>query len=334
MNHITAAPVTAHLDTLIEKLVSYSNDILAPGDFHERLAPAIKNYSELLFSLTGLSLDGTSVRANIYTDHGKAIGPLWAAFCVNEILRTQRFCRGLYKAVADKLQQNDTRPVHVVYAGTGPFATLALPVIMQFKASQLQFTLLEINPESYDTLTNLLKTLHLEEYIKSIELCDAITWKAPHDEVDIVLSETMNRALIKEPQINIMLNMASQLPDTVTYIPQEISVGLAIKSPGALTHLTGLYSFNRAGYQKIINRSAGQSHWIFDTKTVNYQPTENGRLMYTTDITVYGDEKLGHEECSLNIPLKVKPEMPVHAAVLEFTYHDGQTPGFVYSVIE
>jgi len=318
--------------SLKERLAELSTDILAPGDFHERLAPAIREYSELMFDLTCISENQNEGLHDIFTDHGRAIGILRAGLCINEPIRTQRFCRGLYQAVADKLQQNGNRPVHVVYAGTGPFATLALPVIMQFKATELQFTLLEINNESHNTLKELIKTLNIGAYVRRLELCDAITWKAPNEDVDIVISETMNRALIKEPQINIMLNMVSQLPDTVTYIPQAISVDIAINSK-SLTHLSRLYTFNKESYQKIITQSTGRSRWIFDTTRVNYSPIHIGKLVYTTDIVVYANESLTRTDCSLNMLKKIKTELPLHEAILEFKYQDGLNPGFDCTVI-
>lgn len=330
---ITDNLIIEDLATLKEKLAAISLDILTPGDFHDRLAPAIRNYSEMLFGLTQLQPNHTQAREHIYTPHGKAIGTFWAAFCTNELIRTQRFCRGLYKAVTHKLQQNSNSPVHVVYAGTGPFAALALPVIMQFKPSQLQFTLLEINPESYNTLTWLLKTLGLEAYIKSFELCDAITWKVPNEDVDIVISETMNRALIKEPQINIMLNMVSQLPDAVIYIPQAISVDLAINQHNKSTRLNRLYTFNKESYQKIIAQSTGRSHWVFDATQVNYSPHGIGKLVYIADIIVYADETLTGTDCSLNMPHRIRTELPQQEAILEFKYQDGLIPGFEFTVI-
>lgn len=326
---VNDTPIINDPAILKEKLTALSADILAPGDSHDKLAPAIREYSELMFDLTGVTENQDKGLQDISTNHGRAIGILRAALCTNELYRTQRFCRGLYQAVADKLKQNNTRPVHVVYAGTGPFATLALPVIMQFKPSQLQFTLLEINNESYTVLKQLLKTLDIEAFIRSFELCDAITWKAPDEDIDIVLSETMNKALIKEPQVNIMLNMVSQLPAVVTYIPEAISVGLAIENyEGPRIHLAELYNFNYNTYLKIIAQSAGQPHWVFDTTTINYSPAFNN-LIYTTDITVYANEKLTGANCSLNLPHKLKLQLPAHVNALQFTYHDGQNPGFI-----
>jgi len=327
-------PLTGNPCTLKKTLAQISADILAKGDFHERLAPAVSEYSNLMFGLTGVNAEQSEGLADIHTGHGKAIGIFRAGFCINELFRTQRFCRGLYNAVNDKLQQHPNRAVHVVYAGTGPFATLALPVMMQFEPSQLQFTLLEINPESYDTLRDVLQQLNLEAYVKRLELCNAINWKVPGEDIDIVISETMNRALIKEPQINIMLNMVSQLGNKVIYIPQEITINLAWqKNDLSFTPISELYSFNLDSYTRIIAQSAGKPNWIFDTTTVNYQPAENAGLAYSTDVTVYKDDKLTGTDCSLNLLQKVKPQ-PQQPAVLQFTYHDGEVPGFVYQIAD
>jgi len=328
-------PITGDAHTLKKTLTQISADILTEGDFHERLAPAVTAYSELMFGLTGVNNDQPEGLSDIHTGHGRAIGIFKAAFCINEPVRVQRFCRGLYKAVSDRLKQNLARPVHVVYAGTGPFAALAIPVMMQFSPSQLQFTLLEINSVSYSIVQKVLKDLELETYVKCFELCNAITWKVPDEDIDIVISETMNYALLKEPQINIMLNMVSQLGDKVTYIPQNISVLLAFdRGRDSLTPVGDLYNFNIETYQKIIAQSAGQSKWLFDTTTLNYQPLTGGRPVYTTSVTVYNEDKLTGDDCSLNLRQPVRPKLPDKPSVLQFTYQDGESPGFIYNIIE
>jgi len=328
-------PITSHVNTLKKALAQISADILTEGDFHEKLAPAVNEYSNLMFSLTDVNAEQPEGLPDIHTGHGRAIGVFKAAFCINEPIRVQRFCRGLHKAVSDKLKLNPGRPVHVIYAGTGPFAALAIPVIMQFSPSQLQFTLLEINSVSYSILQKVLKELELTAYVKRFELCNAITWKVPDEAIDIVISETMNYALLKEPQINIMLNMISQLGDRVTYIPQNISVQLAIdRGRDSLMPIGDLYNFNIETYQKIIAQSAGQPKWLFDTTTLNYQPVAEGRPVYTTSITVYNEDKLTGGDCSLNLRQPIRPKLPNTASLLQFTYQDGESPGFIYNIVE
>ncbi|OCX54163.1 hypothetical protein BEL04_07810 [Mucilaginibacter sp. PPCGB 2223] len=327
--------VTGDLYTIKKTLAAISTDILAEGDFHERLAPAVKQYSELMFGLTGITENQSEHLQDIITSHGRAIAAVKAGFCIKEPIRVQRFCRGLYKAVVDRLKQEPNRPVHVVYAGTGPFAALALPVMMQFKSSQLQFTLLEINEVSYNALRKVLKDLELDTYVKRFELCDAITWRVPDERIDIVISETMNYALMKEPQINIMLNMVSQLGDKVIYIPQDIGVQLTIDNGrDSLTRVADLYNFNIEAYQKIIAQSVNHNGWLFDATAVDYQPEAKGRPVYTTSIIVYNEDKLTGHDCSLNLHQPVRPALPDEACTLLFTYQDGERPGFVYQTAD
>jgi len=332
-NDLTARDAITALKELLPAL---SADILAPGDFHERLAPAISQYSALLFKATNITTDEPATRENVITTYGKAIGTLWAGMCVDQPMRTQRFCRGLYKAIADRLAQNPGGLVHVVYAGTGPFAALALPVMMQFEPGQLQFTLLEINNQSYAILKRLLNALGLDSYVRRIELCDATQWKAPDEDIDIVISETMNKALIKEPQVCIMLNMAKQLPPAVTYIPTEIKVNVAwFKNyQTEPTPLIQLCNFNRESYLKIVERCASEPDWIFEPVIFNYTPIDGGRLVYTTDITVYRDEKLGYNDCSLNLIEKIRSPVPTQPALLQFKYGFNPSPGFACTVLQ
>jgi ubiquinone/menaquinone biosynthesis C-methylase UbiE len=314
---------------LKEDLRKLGADILAPGDFHDRLAPAVMTYADILFGLTGI--DGSDDnREHISTGHGRAIGTIWAALCIRQVIRTQRFCRGLHQAICDVLAKQPLRAVHVIYAGTGPFATLALPVMLQFKPEEVQFTLLEINTESITQLRLVLQKLDVEAYVRCVELCDATQWKVPDEQVDIVISETMERALQTEPQVDIMLNMVKQLPAGVIYIPEEISVGLAFKKRGGdkIEQKTNLYSFNKVEYQDIIKRSAGKPAWVFDKTAYNYTPVEDKHLVYTTDIKVYGANELHYPDCSLNFFQKVKPELTAHPATIRFQYQDGEMPGF------
>ena len=48
--------------------------------------------------------------------------------CVDDIMRTRRFVRGVYHAMADMLNAREGK-INLLYAGTGPFAMLVLPSI-------------------------------------------------------------------------------------------------------------------------------------------------------------------------------------------------------------
>ncbi|GGE67830.1 hypothetical protein EV200_108196 [Pedobacter psychrotolerans] len=313
---------------LKDKLINISHDLLLPQDFHNKLAPAITSYTELLFELGEIKHDEISDRTHIQSKFGSAIGTFWAANCVKEVLRTQRFVRGLHLAIKDKLLHKDG-PIHVLYAGTGPFATLALPVMVQFSPAEVQFTLLEINENSYNKLVDVINAFDLNSYVKAIEIVDATSYVLPDDCVDIVISETLNRALITEPQVFIMLNLASQLGEDVIYLPEEITVNLCVKrrNENKPTKLKTLINFNVDKMKEIIDRSENLE-WTFDEIKVNIKNIDPADLYYSTELKVYRDNFLGYEDSSLNLLEKVKLEHQKGDDLI-FKYAAAVKPGFV-----
>jgi predicted RNA methylase len=286
------------------RLLQYSLGILRPEDFHDQLAPAVIGYSDLLSEC--FVIDVERGREHIKTAHGNAIGSFWAARCIREIFRTQRFSRGLYTAVSGALIRHK-KTVHVLYAGTGPFATLALPVMMMFKPEDVQFTFLEINPESIDILKKVIDSLDLHAYVKDIHQCDASVWDVSSTGVDIVISETMNKSLSVEPQVAIMLNLASQLPQETVFLPEEIKVSLCKwnqrdKEPEKLAELI---SFNKALMYSII-KSSSDRNWVFTDQQIQVSLLENEKLYFMTEILVNEGNILNLNDSSLNLLEKVK----------------------------
>ncbi|BAV06462.1 hypothetical protein SAMN05421788_107123 [Filimonas lacunae] len=305
----------------------FSKAMLKPGDFHEELAPAVMGLSDLLEANFGL-VDDDSKRAHIKTAYGNAIGTFWAAKCSREVLRTQRFARALYGAVSEVLSLHK-KTVHVLYAGTGPFATLALPAMMMFKPDEVQFTFLEINPESIEILKQVIDALELHAYIKDIHQCDATLWNVPSSEIDIVISETMYKALKVEPQVAIMLNLASQLPKETIFLPEEITVSLS-KWPSFKEEpemLAELMRFNKSLMYSIISNSSGRN-WVFEDRPVQVNLSEKEQLYYTTDIRVSEGNELNWNESSLNLPEKAIVADKSGIRNMNCQYYLQDVPGF------
>lgn len=313
-------------EALKTALQKFSKAILKPEGFHDELAPAVMGYSELL--TTNFNVEEESNREHIKTAYGNAIGTFWAARCAREIFRTQRFSRGLYKAVTDLLKQH-TKTVHVLYAGTGPFATLALPVMMQFSPEEVQFTLLEINPGSIEIVKQVIDTFGLQAYIKDIHQCDATLWEVTSPDIDIVISETMYTALKTEPQVAIMLNLASQLPAETIFLPEEIKVSLSrwnnkSQKPEPLAELI---CFDKAQMYSIINHSTDRN-WVFPDQQIQLTLAENEQLYYTTDVRINEGNILTWNESSLNNPEKVKLTGKTGERNLICQYSLEDRPGF------
>lgn len=286
------------------RLLQYGKEIFRPADFHDQLAPAVMGYSDLLS--THFVIDKERGQKHIKTPNGNAIGSIWAAQCGREVFRTQRFSRGLSAAISAALNKGK-KPVHVLYAGTGPFATLALPAMLVFKPEEVQFTFLEINGESIGILNQVIETLDLHAYVKDIHQCDASVWELPSRDVDIVISETMYKGLSAEPQVAIMLNLASQLPRETVFLPEEIKVSLCKwnQRDEAPQLLTELISFDKECMYAIIKNSS-DGHWEFDHLQIQVNLSEDEQLYLTTDIRVNEGNTLHLNDSSLNLPAKVK----------------------------
>lgn len=319
-------PLLKSKEELRALLLQFSKAIIRPESFHEELAPAIMGCSDLLTTHFALREEGA--RTHIKTAYGNAIGTFWAARCTREVLRTQRFSRALYTAIANALSLHK-KPVHVLYAGTGPYATLALPAMMLFTPDEVQFTFLEINPESIEVLNQVIDTLELHAYVQEIHQCDATQWQVPNPAIDIVISETMYKALKAEPQVAIMLNLASQLPADTVFLPEEINVSLSKwnNKDSEPEKLAELIRFNKAFMQSVIH-NCPDKNWVFHKKPVQVNLREDEQLYYTTDIRVSEGNDLTWNESSLNLPEKVKIADTKGIRNLYCQYHLPGTPGF------
>lgn len=312
--------------TLKKNILSISKDILIEADFHDKLAPSILKYHHLLCQTAAIDPTGVSDREHIQTSKGNAIGSFWASNCVKEIFRTQRFIKALAQAIRD-LHHQGQQTVHILYAGTGPFAALALPIMLTFDPSQVQFTLLEINQNSYDKLQALLEQLDLMPYVRRMELADATEYQIKDKDITIILSETMNLALFKEPYVSIMLNLGPQLGKEVIYIPQEVKVTLCKRdSTNSLKQIKKLLQFDG---QYIRDKVKTSDHWEFQITGVEVDLKTNEQLSYLTEITIYKEFKLGLNDSSLTLLKSIKTFEKTGKLQLDFQYQVSENPGFV-----
>ncbi len=223
---------TADFFTSLGTLRDLAREIVSPTRDRDSLNPEAVALSRLLEQLTGLtpetqpllSADETS------TGSGLAISPIKAALCAREPLRTVTFIRGLAAAIDQARVSHGT--VRVLYAGCGPFATLALPLMTLLDARQVRFTLLDIHSASLDSARRLIDSLGLQALVADYVLADACTLQLdaaalPH----VIVSETMNAALRSEPQVAIMRHLAMQAPQALL-VPQSITVEACLLRPG------------------------------------------------------------------------------------------------------
>ena len=155
---------------------------------------------------------------------GLAISPTQAAMCASEFQRTTTFLRGLHDAIADAVVLKSPDPVRVLYAGSGPYATLAVPLMTVFPPEKVRFTVLDMHAVSIESAKSVVSRLGLDRSVESYVLADACKYTIPGDAIpDILLCETMSTALEREPQVAIMRHLLGQAPDAVI-VPESVRV--------------------------------------------------------------------------------------------------------------
>jgi hypothetical protein len=245
----------------------------------------------------------------------------------------------------------------VLYAGCGPFATLALPLTTEFTAEQVQFTLLDIHRRSLDAARLIVETLGVSAYVLDYIECDAASYRcagvdAPH----IVLTETMQKALEKEPHVAITCNLAPQLREGGILIPQKILLNACLadvsKEFAAMTaddsnSLPQEPRRARINLGKVFELTADSSRQIRDRATTNGHhgacasrrsplvklsapqlADGNYQLMILTEITIFDSISLGDYDCGLTYPTIIQELGSIGSQQqLEFCYVMGENPG-------
>ncbi|MBF0613262.1 MAG: hypothetical protein G8345_21145 [Magnetococcales bacterium] len=259
---------------------------------------------------------------------GKAISLQGAARCLWEFVRTSRFLQGVEAALRAAQQRFPGQRIRLLEAGCGPFALLALPLALKFEPSQVGFTLLDIHPHSLEAAKTIVTTLGLQDYVDAYVQADATTWTCPdHLRPHVMVSETMQNALKKEPQVAITRNLAHQCVPGGYFLPEKVRVDFCL-----LYWITdeGEVPFQRTQpvatlYELRPDNPHDPLHGQF---TLPDPLPERVRPGLCTHIQVFGDYCLEENQCSLTLPLKVKGLELQAGGIIHHEYIMGEVPGF------
>ncbi|WP_340064327.1 hypothetical protein [Ascidiimonas aurantiaca] len=293
-----------------EKLNNITATLLKEGIDFKELESAIRAYMAMLLELSGLDLYDEPNRENIYLNNGVALGTSWAALCVEDLVRTKQLIRGIANAVKD-IKSRKKDPIHILYAGSGPFATLVLPILSRYSEKELQVTLIEIHPVSAINAVKVIKQLGFENHIKNVIQEDATTYQFNENtDFDIIVCETMQHALVREQQVPIMLNLIPQLKNDIQIIPQSVQVDLGLLNTSTevakdKSHETiaTLMKFDR---HFIMNALQNQNDSAFLMEKTIALPKNRlkhyDKIVLLTRLEVYGDIVIEHDQSGLTIP--------------------------------
>ena len=155
------------------------------------------------------------------TNAGTAISPMMAAMCLDDFARTVQFIRGVHEAIVDQRRKHAERPVRILYAGCGPWSTLAVPLMSLFTAEEARFTLIDIHAESIRSAERVVRLLELTDRVQAFVIGDAVTFKMDAAaKPDVIVIEMLRAALDAEPQVAVAMNLTGQASRAVL-IPEK-----------------------------------------------------------------------------------------------------------------
>jgi hypothetical protein len=276
------------------------------------------------------------------TSNGLALSPSMAAMCADDPVRTIEFIRGTQAAIMDIREQYPDRPARILYAGCGPYATLAIPLMTIFSPQEAVFTLLDIHPESIESVIYIAETLGLTDSIAHNETMDAGTYHIDPDQPpDIILLEIMQACLAAEPQVAITRHLLLQAPDAIL-IPEEVRIDFVLADPSHEFGLDGrarnadelqrdrilvapVFVVNREtvnSWKSIRgNRLPGSAARLPDPVEQRYQP------MLFTNMRVYQNHVLKEYDSGLTCPRLFTSNAAIQAGdTIQFHYELGRQP--------
>jgi hypothetical protein len=344
-------------DVYFSELKQITDELLFqdhPGKLRET---AIRLYS-LFTRITGIdrNSDLPEDSYDTFLSNGKALALNNAATCVLDYARTSKFLKGIYAAVNEARERFPGLPIMILYAGCGPFATLAIPLATQFSAGQIQFTLLDINLKSLESARHAFQAFGLGGYVRDYVQGDATSYVYdPPGSPHMIITETMQRALEKEPQVAITANLAPQLCQGGILIPEKINVDAylcdlskeftmlpcgsdeadssleADRTRINLGRVFELTAENANGLLLTGGKDSLSGETRFPAIVIDIPAGINERLdlMLFTKVTVFDSVVLGDYESGITHPVVLRDiGRDGQRARIEVWYSLGRTPGF------
>lgn len=278
-----------------------------------------------------------------YTEKGEVVSPEEAALCSTEPLRNARFLQGVRAAVHQAMERFPQEPVRLLYAGTGPFGTLVLPLLHLFAPERLQVLFLDYHQASLDTLRALVRTLELEPYVIDYLQADAATYRVPEEApFHVMVSETMKAGLYREMQVPIMLNLVPQLAPGGSFVPREIRIDARaakhqrVPKPGLkqccfigkseeMTPIGPVFSIGQENAGMLA--ASLDREGTLPAETLPF-PDGTSRVALFTEIILFPGIELAYGQCSLTMAAPMPLcEQPESSRKVEFLYKLGEEPG-------
>ncbi|MEP3889698.1 MAG: nicotianamine synthase family protein [Hellea sp.] len=257
----------------------------------------------------------------VLTPQGLAISPVMAAMCLEDYYRTIIYLRGLNAAIVDLKTQHPTRPLRVLYAGTGPYAILAIPLMSVHSSDCVRFELLDINAVSLDAVRSIVTQLGFTESVTAYHQMDAMQYK--HNEAaspDIIIAEIMLAGLEKEPQVAVTRALTTQMPEAL-FLPQSINISAVTDNP---RHVLGpVFQFDSEMFSETVSQEG-----TLPAATLEIPESAKGHILLETRVKVYQGYELKPYDSGLTSP-RILPVDYDPGETLKLVYQMGEKPGLI-----
>jgi len=312
------------------------------GDDDDRCRTAVAFLERLFRDITGIREDTVDPRDHsaILLPAGTASSPLDAGRCLLDVRRTAIYLRGVHGAIKEAQLRFPQEVIEVLYAGCGPFAPLCLPLLPLLAGQAVHFTLLDVHARAVESVQAIMAALRLDEVKVDCLVCDATQYRHPDQRpLHVVVSETMQRALEKEPQVAILMNTAPQLTPGGLMVPETIAVDAVLtdmsQELGGNGRVPGPWS-NRVPLGRILELDRERACAWAAAGVPSYLPparislpscvAAQNSLVLATTIRTFGVHELREYESGLTHPLVVNGWRA--GEDVEFTYRLCDQPGF------
>lgn len=312
------------------------------SDDDDRSRMAVAFLDRLFRDVTGIREDTVDPRdrSAILVPAGSASSPLDAARCLLDVRRTAIFLRGVHGAIKEAQRRFPGEIIHILYAGCGPFAPLCLPLLPLLAGEALHFTLLDVHARAVESVQTILAALRLDGVKVDCLVCDATRYRRPDQRsLHVIVSETMQRALEKEPQVAILMNTAPQLTPGGLMVPETIAVDAVLTDMAQELGRNGRVPkpwSGRVPLGRILELDRERAcAWAAAGVPSHLPPVRislpscvaaQNSLVLTTTIRTFGVHQLREYESGLTYPLMVNGWRA--GEDIELTYHLGDKPGF------
>ncbi|KAF0096224.1 MAG: phytanoyl-CoA dioxygenase (PhyH) family protein [Puniceicoccaceae bacterium 5H] len=225
-----------------------------------------------------------------------------------------------------------TRPkLRILYIGTGPYATLLMPLLVMGGTSALErVDLVEVNPSSARMLQTCLDLLELDQRRIHLYAADFMSWETPH-RYDLIICEVMAAALVREPQMAVVKKARGLLSPGGVLIPERISLFWGLSNQNREPRWpSGMSRVPPARYQwtHLGDLSAAETPPTTVELEVKRAHCEGQELTLFTEVQVYGEEVLQDAESMIVNTVCVFSDFRAYPCRLRLHYVEGPRPGW------